>query len=243
MISQSEIASIFRLILQILLFSCASVNAQTVVSPLDEKFQKADGLITPWVDGGCIFDSTNAKYIPDGCIVVTTQLLKQNGTVTLYNRDGSAWSNVNVIESDRENFRKLKPEGFEPFADSQLVLRISAESENWIEVESNRRTAEVKYILKADPRWIKRDWQYFFDKAAMVTLNKATTKLMVSPGGEIDPRTEKMSFDQVIFRKLDGEWMYVEAFDLQNRYFGWIRYRNRQDLLVGCWLNKWVVPE
>jgi hypothetical protein len=110
-------------------------------------------------------------------------------------------------------------------------------------VEINEKTRETKFVLKTDSMWAKTNWSYWLYHWTNLVINGSTVKLLDSPDGKVNESSAQIEFATVTFIKAEGDWAYVEGWDKNTRYLGWVRWRDGRDILVGCIFNDNKVPE
>ena len=253
---------VFTLIICVLsLFAIAPTRAQVskqeaqkIRTPSEEIFTDSTDLMIPWRDSrrGC--DGVQSRYKLPGCPTdVRWPENDRRVMMSLYDEDGSLWYRFDIRVSDdgvppqilRDDFKPLAPKNVDHFR-TTVILRLAGESPNWYKVEVNDDTRETKYILKSDNNWAKIPWSFVFNWSQRVVTEARFIKLRDKPGGEVIKEYSELSFSRLYFEKLDGDWMYVRAeYDLYpgKGYYGWTRWRNGRQILVGSYLNDFEIPE
>jgi hypothetical protein len=119
-----------------------------------------------------------------------------------------------------------------------IVLRLVRESNNWFEVEVNEVTRETKYVSKGDPLWSRVTWDDIFN-INTIEFNHDKISLLDAPAGKVIAECEGEKYTVAKYRKLEGDWMYVEAgrSNLRGPCFGWLRWRDGRRILIGSVLN------
>jgi hypothetical protein len=137
----------------------------------------------------------------------------------------------------------LQKEGFRPLAvpygiGSVVLLRISAESNSWLEVEINEDTRKTKFISKRDPMWSTTTYAHWLAESEQIRL-EGTQYLRDKPDGMPIEAYREHLFDDVVVRKIEGDWVLVDgvAGAQSGIARGWVRWRNGREILVGCGLN------
>jgi len=226
-----------------------------VPKPSDEEFEDSIDVVIPWRDSfkGCDGVWSAVKW-PD-CPRIGGKEMDERSMLKLYNGDGTIWYSFSVLHGSdgappdfverNADFRPLAPT---PRADNlgSVVLRLVAESPHWYRVEVNEQTRATKFILKSDPNWVKTSWGFLFNWSRRIYIDQDRVKLRDKPDGEIINEYAAFHYDALIFRKIEGDWLYVEGvrnFFTPNLYYGWIRWRKGRDILVGSLLNHNKIPE
>jgi hypothetical protein len=224
-----------------------SQNEQ-ILPPIEEKFQEATDLVSPWRSSGC--NPLAAEFREPNCYFVKTDVWRKSDVLMLYNEDGSIWYRFSIDFQSPDYFLDDKKMGFIPFATPYgnsgtphiVLLRMVAESPHWYEVEVNEQTRATKFVLKSDPMWGTTKWSYWLYESGLLRLG-GKQALRDKPNGKIIEETANFSFDKVKALKVEGDWVYVQGFLNPNRYFGWVRWRKGRNILVGSLYNNAKVPE
>ena len=227
-------------ILSFLTICCLSVYAQNnadaeknkLLSPAKEKFTEANALVAPWRISGC-HDYYMIK-LPD-CYTVSSAEGRSSDVVNIYNEDGSLWYRFSNQHSHPDYFGNNKTMNFLPFATypaiGDVILRMVGESPNWYEVEVNEETQTTKFILKSDPLWAKRTWDYWLTVMQGFKLDDNQLQLLDKPNGQVIKESSEFKFIRVDFLKTDGDWAFVRGSQDLKNYEGWIRWREGRKLL------------
>ncbi len=211
----------------LMLNSFVSTQAQQteIPSPADEEFMIADGVVTEdWLSGITYADTVKFNVI------------------RIYNADKTIWYEFSFEEKSpvylfKIEEKELKP--FEPFMLGRFYVRVVAESKNWYEVVINEETKETKYTLKSDRSLGYTTFKYYFEKSGgLIVFDKEKNPLRETPDGK--PIENQDSSGAFYFKKIEGEWMFVESGVSKSK--GWIRWRKDGRILVGYTLNKRKVP-
>lgn len=223
--------------------------------PAREKFAVSHEVVIPWrdSDNGCDGVRSAVKW-PD-CPELDGTERNLRSTLTLYNEDGTLWYRFSILWTNDGapdfvgkdvDFYPLAPKKRTEGLASYVVLRLVGESAHWYEVEVNEQTRATKFILKSDPNWTKASWGFLFNWSRRIYVDQDRVKLRDKPGGEVIKEYQNFHYDALIFRKIDGDWIYVEGirnYFTPNLYYGWIRWRKGRDILVGSILNNNKIPE
>ena len=213
-----------------------------IYSPAEEKFQKANDLVSPWRSSGC--NLIYPEFREPGCYFVRDDVWRKSDILTLYNADGTVWYRFSLTYQSPDYFLKDTKMGFIPFAtpygysgSPQIVLlRMTSESADWYEVEVNENTRATKFVLKSDPMWATTKWSYWLYESGILRL-RGKHSLLDKPNGDVIKETSGYEIDKVKLLKVEGDWAYVGEFGKVNDYHGWVRWRKGRDILVVCLYN------
>jgi hypothetical protein len=254
--SLSFFTLIFITLANLSIYAQGNINAgEKILSPAEERFEKASDLISPWRESGCLKATTalHWQYENPDCTPVSGKQSAETHFLTLYNSDESIWYGFSLNCFNPAYFRKKPKQDFLPLAtgfsefDDYVVLRMTGESKHWYEVEVNEQTRAVKYVLKSDPTWAKTTWDYWLFKgnggqyADYFLVGSEREMLRDKPNGKVIERPGDFDVNRVDFLKADGEWAYVRIY--QSSFKGWLRWRKGREFLVGCAFNNFKVPE
>jgi hypothetical protein len=232
----------------------SDISADRVEIPGEEKFVASDEVVIPWRDSGSGCEAGSAHPTPN-CLILPNKVASSADILSLYNPDGTLWYRFSLSSKSSDYFYTNTEISFKPFSligafekyPDGIVLRMIGESEHWYEVEVNEKNRATKFILKSDPMWSKASWGFVFSWSRNVKIDQDQVKLRDKPNGEVIKETADAHFGSFEFEKLDGDWMYVGGIgDIKlpyKRYYGWIRWRNGREILVGSVLNRYKIPE
>ncbi len=218
-------------------------------TPQKELFKSEDGLVGSWQ--GC-FKMPDERH-EHGCYKKSYAKEFQSAqNFTLFNADGTVWLHASRLEnaeyrqSGLQYFGDSKKE-FEPFSSNgrDIVLRLTAESPSWFEVEVNETTRETKFVHKTDPAWAKTNWE-FWSKIEGTIVIPDDQRLRRTPNGEVLERTKDRILGDVRLVRTDGDWAHVETIEVPlssaEQFRGWIRWKRGRAIMIGCFLNQRRVP-
>lgn len=255
------VATLFSAVLmsdRLLRAQTVPANAEeAIIPPAKEKFVESDDLVFPWreSDRACV---NRVNYLGIGNIgdcgqLITVDVYLKATTLTLYNADGTVWYTFSISSKDPKSkyFRDNKKIGFKPFAafpedwPNTVVLRMVGESPHWYEVEINEQSSATKFVLKSDPMWAKTTWDDLFTWSFTLEVNQDRNKLRDKPDGAVIKDYADLHFTRLLFKKLDGDWVYVEGRtdSMSASKYGWIRWRKGREVIVGSILNDYKIPE
>lgn len=234
----------------------AAATAQSprasIEKPENEKFHAASELVIPWRDShrGC---DGGSRYKRPNCPDVKFPENDQRVNLSLYNADGTLWYRFNVefkggVAPDflSDKFKPLAPKTRKDHLAGTVVLRLVGESSNWYKVEINEETRETKFIQKADVNWAKVSWEFMFNWTARIWVDQKLVKLRDKPDGKIIEKYSETRMNWILFEKLEGDWMYVAGSNIlepKGPFYGWIRWREGRNILVGSLLNNNKIPK
>lgn len=220
--------------------------------PEKEDFTNSSDLLQPNINRVCEISPSDPRYL-ELCDSVTPKDIEANHRLSLYNEDGSLWYRFSIIpkypdsfigERTQSDHGKMRKEGFSPFfsdrgfdeARAQLVLPIRRESKNWYEVEVNQNTKETKYAPKFIPTmWQKITLSHWYWSCRRLEFDGAVLKLHDKPNGTRRLATEFIDFTFGHYQRTETDWVLVLTEGLGVRYFGWIRARQDDQILVKCY--------
>jgi hypothetical protein len=234
-----------------------TVQAQAVIPndkppppPSQEQFKPASDLITPWRNQLCSFK----KVRDDGrrCFRATREEEKKvSSNLTIYRSNGTVWYRFGLFGGQPDYYLgQNKNDSFKPFTSNlvsnpNVLLRLTAESDNWFKVEINEDTRETRYILKSDPLWMKTNWETWLTYwGGPIYPAREQEPLRDKPDGNVIEEFAPVAYQSYRFFKAEGDWMYVEGVNLTlsqiyGKYKGWIRWREGRKILVGCYFNNY----
>jgi hypothetical protein len=213
-----------------------SSDGKKPLPPVEEIFEKTDGLALPWRDSGCT--GINPVLDKPNCQHISGAEWNASDALTLYNEDGSVWYHFGIEQTNSNYFGKTKKEGFLPFAfragrmAGSVFLRMVSESPSWYEVEVNEDTQTTKYILKSDPMWAKRDWDHLFILMKFFKTKENAPELLDKPEGKVTEESAGWTWSHLQFIKTEGDWAYVRGVRNSQHYYGWIRWRQNREILA-----------
>ncbi len=255
---RNSILDYSRLIAVILiLLSVGSASSQgddenKILIPREESFTSSSDLLQPYINRVCEISTSDPRYI-ELCDHVTPNDAKQYHRLELYNEDGSLWYRFSIIpkypdsfigERTQGDYGKMRKEGFSPFfsergsdeAKALLVLPIRKESKHWYEVEVNEKTKETKYAPKFIPTmWQRITLSHWYWSCRRLEFDGAVLKLHDKPNGTRILATEFIDFTFGHYQRTESDWVFVLTESLGMRYFGWIRARQDDQILVKCY--------
>ncbi len=217
--------------------SDAENNGQDkLLQPAEEKFEEADALVAPWRISGC--HNYYRIKIPD-CYKVSFIERNNSRIVSLYNEDGSLWYRYSNSAADPNfyggrdirNVMNLLPFATYPSNFSDTIFRMVGESPHWYKVEVNEETRATKFVLKSDPLWAKRSWDYWLTVINGFEFDDNQPALRDKPNGQIIEESANIHFPLVLYTKRDGDWAFVEGYKDSKIYEGWIKWREGRELL------------
>jgi len=225
--------------------------------PRQEVFtDTSDYLIIPWRDSDLGCNGVTSRHELPGCPTdVRWPAVDERVMMTVYDRDGSLWRRFNIVTNPDGTVGKFLGNDFKPLAPKKttdilshtVVLRLVGESSSWYKVEVNEDTRETNYILRSDKNWAKVGWAFFFNYSRAVEVNQKLIKLRDKPGGEVIKEYVDLYFHPLLFERLDGDWMYVVGYtgysNAGKPFYGWVRWRDGRDILVGSILNNRKIPD
>ncbi|QQS32773.1 MAG: hypothetical protein IPM50_14130 [Acidobacteriota bacterium] len=215
-----------------------SEEAESVTAPSKEEFKDSDGLATPWVwwNTACsLKKELNCRH---------TYWARDSGRsfLSFFDSDGKLWYSYDCVLMEGSLPKDFDPIGFR-YSD---YYRIVGESKSWYKVEINERTRETKYIVRSDPNWVKISWAQFFTYHHSIYISGGV-KLRDKPNGDVIEEYRYRHYDQLHFNRLEGEWMRVRAKNVittpDDDFFGWIRWRDGREILIGSFLSKYKIPK
>jgi len=225
----------------------AAANDKAPPPPSQEQFKPASDLITPWRNQLCAFKDVRKDGVT--CYPATREELeKVSSNLTIYKSDGSVWYRFGLLGGEPDNYQdKNKNDRFKPFTSSlisnNVLLRQTAESDNWYEVEVNEDTRETRYILKSDPLWMKTNWETWFTYAGgPIHPAREQAPLRDKPDGNVIEEFASVTYQSYRFLRIEGDWMYVVGTTrvlTYGKYKGWVRWREGRKILVGCYFNSY----
>jgi hypothetical protein len=215
-------------------------EAEPIPAPNEEEFRKADGLIEA-------FESRNTACLMNkklNCRFIRTSPEDGRDVLTFYDSNGKLWFSYDRVHGNKKD---LLPPEIDPITWSGLGLyRLVGESANWYKVEINDKTRETKFILRSDENWVKIDWAERFFRNPPIYLPPGVN-LKDKPDGEVIEEYRHRHYDQLYYDRMEGEWMRVQAVDKTNiqnpRFFGWVRWRDGREILIGSFLSGHRIPE
>lgn len=170
--------------------------------------------------------------------------------LSIYDSDGGLWYQFSLDYDEPDYFKRKEKQGFKPFstvgseAPYIVVLRLSAESPNWYQVEVNEGTRDTKFIAKADPMWGRTKWTTWLNRSFNLHPDLRVNKLRESPGGKVIQEFAELKYTRMMFVKAEGDWALVDGnVHFKGSYKGWIRWRRGREILVGWVLNDDKIPE
>lgn len=229
-------------------------NEEPFLPPSQEEFSESSDLLAPWRETGCY--RGNPLHKEPNCRIITSSEFLKADALSLYDEKGALWYHFSLSLKKDNYFLKNRKPGFAPLAPELreirdyeplfppdfVILRMVAESKHWYEVEVNEKTKETKFVLKSDPMWAKTNWSYWLYFNINLKINGNKVKLLDNPDGKVLESSANITFDLLTFVKAEGDWAFVEGYDNNKKYFGWIRWRKDRDFLVGCIFNDNKVP-
>lgn len=242
----------------IIIIGCScyfSANAQKNVDsenyklplPVEEEFQTAADLVSPWRSSGCNA-LADKEFREPNCYNVNVDDWRKSDVLTLYNADGTVWYRFSLTYESSNHFLKDTKLDFLPFSTPDkssgniVLLRMVSESLNWYEVEVNEKTQATKFVWKNDPTWGTTKWDYWLYRSVILRVD-GTQQLRDKPEGKVIEESSDMMFEKVKVMKIEGDWAYVHEFAKPKGYRGWIRWRKGREVLVGCLYNDNKVPK
>jgi len=234
-----------------------TIHAQAVIPndkppppPYKEKFTPASDLITPWRNQLCSFKNVRDDGLK--CHRATWEEgLKVSSNLTIYKSNGSIWYRFGLLGTSPDYYLgQNKNDSFKPFTSSlvsnpNVLLRLTAESDNWYEVEVNEDTRETRFILKSDPLWMKTSWETWLTFwGGPIHPAREQAPLRDKPEGDVIEEFAPVTYQTYRFFRAEGDWMYVEGVNLNRsqiygKYRGWVRWREGRKILVGCYFNSY----
>jgi hypothetical protein len=221
------------------------IDPVSVPSPDKETFVTVDAVASPTVIGEC----PDKYYYPDMVSDCREYTLYEYGDLNqrlLYNGDGSLWYKY----QDRRGALKYYRSDFLPFGaysdiGRNAILKIFGESEHWYEVEVDARTNATKYLLKSDPNWAKKSWDFWLAKMMVFKVNPADRlDVYDKPDGKVIENSSKDQIANLSYvGKRSGDWIAVgimrgrglclelERTDKWCRP-GWVRWRVGRDFAL-----------
>lgn len=167
-------------------------------------------------------------------LLVLSSKYRKGDLIRLYNDDGSLWYGFSFYYDDSDGKFEYANEDFAPFAFHQdhflLALKLIAEDEYRYEVVVNETSGLKKFVKKSDKNFDFESWKDHVLKAFAVRFNAQENPLRDEPDGRVEDLdlSEGTTFRPI---KVDGAWLEVQL-DGEPSKSGWIRWRDRDDLLV-----------
>ncbi len=218
-------------------------EALSIPAPAAEEFSAASGIVIPRRFLYCL--------PPNESIIVRSDCERKNppeerrvfNWLPIYHADGEVWFTLKVVLGRTDGHYPGKVKDFKPFSEvpGALVMRLSAESEHWYEVEVDEDTRETKYVSKVDGHWMRTTFHTLFE-GRFVHVGRGT-KIFDAPDGTL---IEERAADHLDARylRLNGDWMLLEFYsDLKKVYQGWIRWQDGRRVLIGSAYNHWKIPD
>ena len=217
----------------------------SIPSPREEKFTTFDGVAIPWRDSDRICDVISA-HPQKNCPVITVAERSITHMLSIYDREGALWYRLSVSFDDPAYYANDKTHDFRPVGQRPyyLLLRAVGESKDWYEVVVNEEKETIKFVRRDDPLWSLITWSDVFNWSRNVEIDQSDVELRDAPDGKIIADYVDVEYNRLKFMKLDGDWMYVEGIRTipGTLYYGWIRWRDGRNILVGSILNGMRVP-
>jgi hypothetical protein len=222
------------------------------VVPASEQFKPVDELISPWRETGCShYKAFQESWKKDNICARISGVEKRDAhRLSIYNPDGSMWYSYSLNAFENDYYLKTPKKEFVPFASNPslildfTVLRMRGESDHWYEVEVNENTKAIKYILKDDPMWAKTSWEFWllrgdeYKTHSYLTVDEDRPMLLDKPYGVPIEKSGEFNVNVLFFKKMEGDWAYVNLKQGKTSIFGWMRWRQGREILVGCALNQ-----
>jgi len=176
-----------------------------------------------------------------GLLVLNSQRPDRKDFIRFYNDDGTLWYEFTFYYDDSDGKFEYENENFAPFAFHPdyflLALRLAGEDKNHYEVIVNEDTGLKKLVKKDDPALKFETWEQHIVKAFAVKFDPKENPLRESP----DAKSKNIDLPKDVFFhpvEVKGEWLKVR-WDKSEQppkkvvEFGWVRWRNNTQLLVG----------
>ncbi len=217
-------------------------EAPSIPAPEAEEFSSASGIIIPRRNLYCL--------PPNESIIVRSDCERKNppeerrvfNWLPIYHADGEVWFTLKVAVGVSDGYRPGSVKGFKPYSEApgNILMRITAESEHWYEVEIREDTRETKYISKVDGHWVRTTFATLFEGRTVHV--ERGTKIFDAPGGTL---LKELAADQLSARyvRLDGDWILLDFFLNEKEYRGWIRWQDGRRPLIGWTYNSWKIPD
>ncbi len=218
-------------------------DAGSILAPEAEEFSAAAGIIIPRRNLYCLPPTESIYRRPDCERKNPPEERLVFNWLPIYHADGHVWFSLKVVFGQSDGHYPGKVKDFKPYSEvpGTLVMRLTAESEHWYEVEVHEDTRETKYISKVDGYWAMTTFHTLFEGR---TVNVGGgTKIFDAPDGTL---IEERAADHLDARyvRLNGDWMLLEFYsDLKRVYRGWIRWQDGRRPLVGSTYNDWKIPD
>jgi hypothetical protein len=174
-----------------------------------------------------------------GLVSANDKRYEQDGSIRIFNQDGSLWYELSSKDENKEGVITLKKKEFMPFrinADELLVVMNSVGEDNrYYHVIVNEDTKLTKYVRKDDPVLQLGTWEKYILNCFAVEFDSKNNPLRDSPNGQIlDSEVDrKLTFRPL---KIQGEWLAVRLEASRKNtnagIAGWIRWKDNGKLIL-----------
>ena len=187
--------------------------------------------------------NTDLKKIEDSLIkinnsigvITLTDKYTQQDTVKIYNEDGSLWYKFTYFYDDSDGEFEYYNKNFNPLAFHPdyflLALKVSQIEKNRYKVIVNENTELNKYIKKGESFLKFENWRKHVLDVYAVEFEAKENPLRKEPNEQAN-RIRYNSDNLYQPKKIKGNWLQVVWKEKQDKYSGWIKWKEDQELLI-----------
>ncbi len=210
-------------------------------APEAEEFSAASGIIIPRRNLYCLPPNESLYRRPDCERENPVEERRVFNLLPIYLADGEVWFAVRVVMGDSDGHYPGKVKAFKPYSEApgNLLMRLTAESEHWYEVEVHEDTRDTRYVSKVEGHWVRTTFPTLFD-GQLIYIGRGA-KIFDAPHGKL---IEEVAFDYRSgrFRELNGDWMLL-AFPSHRPSSGWVKWQDGRQTVIGSIYNRWKIPD
>lgn len=167
-----------------------------------------------------------------------SEIFSKGDTVKIFNPDGSLWYAFTFFYDDKEGEFNPSNKEFRPLAFHPdyflLTLRITKDLGDRYEIIANESTRLTKYMKKSDRFLMFQAWDQHILSLYAIGFDEKKNPLLREP----DLNSDRLSFskeEDYQPHKISGEWLQVKYNSPENPEYGWVRWKERDQLIIECY--------